>query len=138
MTIMHGRRYCGGRLERAKNYAGNENVYIAKWTDATGRRRKRILSSDRRVAQRAFNKLIRERDLQVLGLSDEQGQERPLEELREAYLRDMETWAEKEEQRARRNLGARQDATMARRKPKLGREGALSLCRSPRRDVPMQ
>ena len=92
---MHGRRYGGGRLERGKDYGGDRRVYFGVWTGANGRRHRQILSSDRRVAERALAKIVRERDLQVLGLMDEQGQYRWLQEIREKYLRDMTTWASK-------------------------------------------
>jgi integrase len=92
---MNTRCYGPGRLEKGNNYAGNAVVHYGVWTDARGHRRRRILSSDRRVAERALAKVIRERDLSLLGLSDEEGQERCLGELRDAYLQDMVTWASK-------------------------------------------
>jgi integrase len=68
-------------------------VYFGIWTGANGRRHRQILSSDRRVAERALAKIVRERDLEVLGLMDEEGQHRWLEEIRDRYVTDMETWA---------------------------------------------
>lgn len=90
---MSGRRYGCGKLIKGKSYGGARTVYYGTWTDAKGKRRRRILSSDRRVAERALAKIIRERDLELLGLADENGQERGLGEIRDAYLADMESWA---------------------------------------------
>ena len=86
---MNGRRYGGGRLERAKSYGGERVVYYGNWTDARGKRHRQILSSDRRVAERALAKIIRERDLEALGLADEEGQERRLEEIRDLTFDEL-------------------------------------------------
>jgi integrase len=85
---MRSRALGNGKLERVPNYAGTQIVWRARWTDAGGKRRCRILSTDRRVAERAFARLVRERDLQSLGLGDEEGQNRVLREVCEAYLPD--------------------------------------------------
>ncbi len=38
-------------------------------------------------------KIVRERDLEVLGLMNEEGQHRWLKEIRDKYILDMQTWA---------------------------------------------
>lgn len=85
--IATGRRLGAGRLERTPR------GYMAAWTDASGKRHRRVLSTDQRVAARAFASIVRDRDLEVLGLRQEEGQERRLNELRDAYLADVATWA---------------------------------------------
>jgi hypothetical protein len=87
---MRSRSLGTGKLERVPSYAETpQMVWRAKWTDAGGKRCCRILSTDRRVAERAFARLVRERDLQSLGLGDEEGQNRILREVCEAYLPTM-------------------------------------------------
>lgn len=61
------------------------------WTDATRRRRRRILSTDREVAERAFRKIVRDRDLEIAGLGTEEGQERLLANVVDLYNADLAT-----------------------------------------------
>lgn len=87
---MSNRRSFGfGRLE--KEPRRGKNVWVGHWTDAQGKRRRQVLSSDQRLAERALAKIIRERDLAVLGLHDEEGQEQRLPDIREKYLADLKT-----------------------------------------------
>jgi integrase len=59
------------------------------FTDARGRRRRVVLSSDHRVAERRRADLIRRRDLELAGLGSEEGQSMPLAEIRDLYLADL-------------------------------------------------
>lgn len=77
------RKFGPGRLEPTAS------GYLATWTDAGGTRRRRILSTDKRVAERAFVALVRERDLASLGLGDEGRMDTGLADLRERYLADL-------------------------------------------------
>jgi integrase len=81
-----------GRLEKRATGSG-KTLWVATWTDSNGRRHRRALSSDRRVAERALASLIRDRDLELLGLKHESGMERRLSEIQAAYLADLETRA---------------------------------------------
>ena len=49
----------------------------------------RVLSSDKQVAERMLAKLVRERDLAEGGLVIEEGQERPLSEIKGKYVADL-------------------------------------------------
>jgi integrase len=59
------------------------------YTDGRGRRRRVVLSSDKRVAQRLRADIIRKRDLEVAGLGAEEGQSMLLIELRDLYVADL-------------------------------------------------
>ncbi len=83
---MTGRRFGGGRLLKRK-----DGAYVGVWTDASGTRRRRVLSTDRRVAERALALAVRDRDLATLGLKSEDAQLSRLSELAEKYLPDLET-----------------------------------------------
>ena len=89
---MHGRGMGIGRLEKRAT-SGGKTLWVATWTDANGRRHRRALSSDRRVAERALSSIIRDRDLEILGLKHEGGMERRLSEIQQSYLADLETRA---------------------------------------------
>jgi integrase len=65
--------------------------WFAIWTDARGHRHRRVLSSDREVAERAFRKIVRDRDLELAGLGNEAGQERQLAEIVALYKADLAT-----------------------------------------------
>ena len=85
---MRGRRPGPGRLKPVTKRDGSR-AYLAEWQDATGGRCRRILSSDRRIAERTFAAIIRQRDLELAGLAVEQGQDRLLTRLRDSYLVDL-------------------------------------------------
>jgi integrase len=74
-----------GRIEK------HEGRWYGIWTDARGTRHRRILSTDREVAERAFRKIVRDRDLEIAGLGNEEGQERPLSEVVALYMADLGT-----------------------------------------------
>ncbi len=78
-----------GRLEKADRSNGRSS-WTFTWTDAVGVRQRRVLSSDKRVAEQASREIIRQRDLQLAGLGMITGQERTLTDLRDAYLTDLE------------------------------------------------
>lgn len=77
-----------GRLSPVKHKDGSRS-YRAYWQDAQGKRRTKLLGSDRRVADRRLADIIRKRDLAIAGLGVEQWAERPVDELRDAYLADL-------------------------------------------------
>lgn len=87
-----GRSYSAGKLERVQRGDGPPR-WVADWTDALGNRHRRALSTDRIVAQRTLNAIIRERDLELAGLGTESGQDRDLRELKALYIADLSTTA---------------------------------------------
>ncbi len=80
---MIGCRLGGGRLVK------KDGRWLGIWTDAQGHRRRRVLSTDHRVAERALALEIRTRDLEANGLLQEQGMERRLSEVRDRYLAEL-------------------------------------------------
>ena len=74
-----------GRIEK------HDGRWYGIWTDARRKRHRRILSSDREVAERAFRKILRDRDLEIAGLGNEEGQERRLAEVVAFYKADLAT-----------------------------------------------
>jgi integrase len=83
-----GRSYSAGKLECVKRGDGPAR-WVGTWTDSLGNRHRRALSTDRVVAQRTLNAIIRERDLELAGLGTESGQERDLRELKALYIADL-------------------------------------------------
>lgn len=79
-----------GRLHKRVNPDGTTS-WTADFTDSRGRRRRLVLASDRRVAERSLAALIRDRDLELRGLKAEDSMDQPLSALREAYLMDLPT-----------------------------------------------
>lgn len=77
-----------GKLRRRKQ-AGS-SIYVADFKDASGRRRRKALSSDKRVAERMLADIIRQRDLVVAGLAIEEGPDRDMQELVTEYLAELE------------------------------------------------
>jgi integrase len=59
------------------------------FTDARGKRRRIVLGSDRRVAERRWADVIRRRDLELAGLGGEAGMELPLKEIKRLHLADL-------------------------------------------------
>ena len=76
-----------GRIGRRKQKGGF--IYVADWKGADGKRKRKALSSDKRVAERMLADIIRSRDLCLAGLSVEEGFDRPIKELVEEYLEDL-------------------------------------------------
>src|SRR5688572_23851300 len=88
---MNGRGLGPGRLVKLPTRSG-QPAWFGFWTDAQGTRRRRRLSTDKRIAEQAFIKIMRERDLGVNGLSHEQGQQRLLSEVVALYSSDLATF----------------------------------------------
>lgn len=76
-----------GRLRRETRYG--EAAWWFDYTAANGKRVRRKLSADRKVAELQRSELIRQRDLESSGLGVIGGQERLLSELRDLYLADL-------------------------------------------------
>lgn len=87
-----GRAFGPGTLKPERR--GNGPVrWVLRWTDANGTRRRRALSTDKRVAERIRADIITKRDLHAAGLGAVEGQSMPLQELVDAYLTDLKTRA---------------------------------------------
>jgi len=86
------RAFGPGKLERVQRGRGPA-CYVLTYADAQGKRHRKALSSDRRVAERLRSELIQRRDLELAGLGGEAGMDRPLPELVDAYLGDLRTRA---------------------------------------------
>lgn len=84
-TDVSGRGPGPGRLQKVGDR------WVGIWRDARGRRHRKTLSTDRRVAERAFAQIIRQRDLELAGLANEAGQDRFLAEIVEIYKADLAT-----------------------------------------------
>lgn len=74
-----------GRL-RAVVSAQGIRVWQADWTDATGQRRRRTLGANRRDAERALSRIIRDRDLALAGVAPHQTGEALLADVLARYL----------------------------------------------------
>ncbi len=85
------RRFGMGSLMKVAT-SGGAFAWAAKWTDAKGHRHRKILSTDKRVAERVLAKTIRDRDLQVGGLGDEEAPDQLLAALMAEYLADLATF----------------------------------------------
>src|SRR5688572_19935345 len=88
---MSGRRFGLGRLFKIET-SGAVTAWAAKWTDAQGRRHRKLLSTDRRVAERLLTKIIRDRDLALGGLGAEESQDQLLAGLVTGYMDDLATF----------------------------------------------
>ena len=86
---MRGRGLGRGSIARVRSADGW--AYQARWQDASGNRRRRIVASDKRTAERVLADIIRQRDLELAGLGGEVAQEIPIERLRAEYLADLRT-----------------------------------------------
>lgn len=85
------RRFGMGSLIKVAT-SGGTSAWAAKWTDAKGRRHRKILSTDKVVSERIFRKLLRDRDLQLGGLGDEQAPDQLLATLLAEYMADLTTF----------------------------------------------
>ena len=79
-----GRALGPGRLDKRKGR------WVLAYTDAGGRRRRKVLGTDRRTAERLRSEIIHERDLARAGLGAEAGQRRTLKSILDAYLADLQ------------------------------------------------
>ncbi len=85
-----GRALGPGRLWRRPLPRGGAS-WTLDYTDGRGKRRRVVLGSDRRVAERRRAELIRARDLELAGLGGEAGMTMLLAELAELHLADLAT-----------------------------------------------
>jgi len=76
-----------GRLWK-RQQAGRA-VWVADWKDADGARHRRVLSTDRRVAERKMAEIIRQRDLVACGLAVEDGLDLGFDDIVAEYLADL-------------------------------------------------
>lgn len=65
--------------------------WVLDWTNANGDRRRRTLSTDKRVAERMRAEIIVQRDLQLAGLGSVEGQSMSLDALKAMHLEDLAT-----------------------------------------------
>src|SRR5262245_27891036 len=77
-----------GALRRIKDSHGR-TVYLGDWGGADGIRHRKVLSSDKQVAERMLAKLVRDRDLATAGLTIEDSNERQLAEVMAKYEADL-------------------------------------------------
>jgi integrase len=85
---MTGRAFSAGRLSKAR-YGNGPARWVLDYRDASGQRRRTALSTDKSAAERLRVELIRQRDLERAGLGSVEGQSRPIEEVRDAFLADL-------------------------------------------------
>lgn len=79
-----------GQLRKVQR-GGGPARWVLTWTAADGKRHRKGLSTDHRVAERMRADLINRRDLERAGLGGEAGLDRQLRELVDAYLADLAT-----------------------------------------------
>jgi integrase len=80
-----------GKLRKVQRGRDCPPVWVLDYTQADGSRKRIALSTDRKVAEFKQRELVRERDLQSLGLGSVAGQSKLLREVVEAYLSDLAT-----------------------------------------------
>jgi hypothetical protein len=85
---MSQRGYGTGSIEALRDGDG-KTVFQARWRDAAGRRRQKVVASDRRGAERILADIIRQRDLELQGLKPQQFADVTFEELGARYLAEM-------------------------------------------------
>jgi integrase len=93
MTERLGRLMGPGRLHKVQRGRDSSPVWLLDYTMANGARKRVGLSTDRRVAELKQRDLIRQRDMEILGLGSVDGQSRPVREIVERYLEDLATRA---------------------------------------------
>ena len=84
---MSRRSLGNGRIWRRPKKSGY--VYVADWKGADGKRHRKALSSDKRVAQKLLADIIQSRDLSAAGLGVEEGFDRPVAEIKDEFLADL-------------------------------------------------
>jgi len=77
-----------GRLSKARRGNGPER-WILDWTGSDGVRRRQALSTDKAIAERMQREILRQRDLESVGLGTVEGQSRSIDEVRELFLQDL-------------------------------------------------
>lgn len=104
-----GRALGNGALKKVTR--GRERaLWVLDFVDGSGVRHRQALSPDKRIAERMRADLIAKRDLQLAGLGSQEGQSRPLKEVRDAYLADLGTRTSK---RHSHYVGTRLDRILA-------------------------
>jgi integrase len=83
--VNRGRALGPGRLER------RGAQWVLCWTGADGLRRRKSLGTDKRVAERRRQELVRQRDMEIDGLGSVEGQLRTLAEIQVDYLADLKS-----------------------------------------------
>ncbi len=63
--------------------------WVLAWTDGIGRRRRKVLGADKKVAERRRMEIIRKRDMELDGLGAVEGQGLLLSEIADDYLEDL-------------------------------------------------
>lgn len=79
-----------GRLRRTVASDGSIS-FVGDYVDATGKRHRRVLGHDRHTAQRALDAIVRERDLELLGLGGSKGLDLDVASVVESYLAELST-----------------------------------------------
>ena len=64
--------------------------WVLDYSEASGKRRRRVLGTDKRVAERRRMEMINQRDMELDGLGSREGQSLLLSEVMEVYLTDLE------------------------------------------------
>lgn len=89
---MNARVLGPGSLKRVQR-GNTPPQWVFTWTDAQGLRHRQALSTDKRVAQMRTSEIVRQRDMELAGLSAVEGMSTPLAELATAYVADLATRA---------------------------------------------
>jgi len=85
---VRGRGLGRGRIARSEQRCGSF-AYVGHWTGEDGKRHRRVLSTDRRTAERLLEDIIRRRDLVLEGLQADEVDVPSLPSLRKRYLTDL-------------------------------------------------
>jgi integrase len=83
-----GRALGAGRLVATRRPDGSR-AWTLDYRGSDGRRHREQLGTDKALAERRRNEVMRQRDLSASGLGQVEGQSRPLRELVEPYLADL-------------------------------------------------
>ena len=81
---MRGRAMGPGRLWK------RDGSWVLDYRTADGKRRRRVLGTDKRVAERRRQELINQRDMELDGLGSREGQVLLVREVLDLYLEDLE------------------------------------------------
>lgn len=86
------RAYGLGRVVEVTKRNG-EKCYQIQWTDASGKRRRKLAGKNRKDAERLLIEAVRTRELEMAGIGSEAKQDRPVGGLLKSYLADLESHA---------------------------------------------
>lgn len=98
-----GRGYGPGKLFLQRRGASKPR-WLFDYKDENGRRQRRVLSHDKRTAERLANEIIQRRELALNGVTSTEGQDRLLEDLKRIYLEHLAARTSRSHQR---NAGQR-------------------------------